>query len=487
MFKIYIVLMLFIFTSMLKADKITDVTATDVNPLQIGDIMQTDRVTATIKPFTINQEKCEVEFNNDLDHVKNIFSEQIKRIWGNLKNDASYLVNEMEYMIVQETIIKTLAGVEFMIQNNTTELISGIQGELQACIAKVEAKTVSSDVGGGAGDQGFTMKFGFNPKEQLAIMECYKEVVYPTNPTNDDIILLKQYEDKYRKLISQIMYGQLNIMIENMVQAKTDNVCNNLTKKKQENFAYLVDMLENGKIVLLNNKNIKSSIYFELLEEENQLLSGKYTKDAGEITEVRVNEDEIAKQELFVDMEPDSFEVFKEDVKGYMVSLVNNYGITLNSETVNILQEMIIDEIFEVNELSKNLQTLLISLSRSPEYYYNRYNKGVFGEDFTMARVDIVREVLNKTLVYTYSKGEYIRQEKLKIYYANVQQFIQVNNAFLLQILILDRYMFRYKEKINNAIIKNIAKKKEIEKEIYFRDFCAKNKLSIYEELCEAK
>jgi len=269
------------------------------------------------------------------------------------------------------------------------------------------------------------------------------------------------------------------------MSAKRDNVCGNITNKKKENLAYLVDMLENQKIILLNNKNIKSSIYFELMDEENEVLGRTDKKDAGEITEVKVVEDEIAKQPLFVDMEPDSFMVFKEDVEGYMVSLIKNYGRVLNEATVDILQDMVIDEIFGDEELSNDFQTLLITLSKSPEYFYNRYTNSAYGKDYQIARVDVIKEVLNKTLLYTYSKGEYIRQEKLKLYYANMQQYIQVNNAFLLQILMLDRYMYRYKERINNAIVNNIAKKKQIEKELYFRDFCLTNRLSIYDGLCE--
>lgn len=469
------------------ADSITDVSITNISPLNIGDILQTDRITTTIKPFNINMQKCEIEFNDGLKNLKNEFKSQIDSIWQNIKQDATYLADEMQYLIVQESIVKILAATEFIYQKGQTQLISAMQGELEACLAKVTAKSASTDVGGGAGDQGNTYKIGLAPKEAMATMECYAEVLYPSNTSNEDMILLKQYEDKYRKLINQIMYGQLNITLENMTADNSNNVCGNITQKKKENLAYLVDMLENQKIILLNNKNIKSSIYFELMDEENKVLNRTLKKDAGEITEIRVEEDEIAKQTLFTDMEPESFKVFKSDIEGYMISMVKNYGTALNEATADILQDMIIDEIFKSDEIASDLQTLLIALSKSPEYFYNRYTNGAYGQDYRIARIDIIKEVLNKTLLYAYSKGEYVRGEKLKLYYANMQQYIQVNNAFLLQILMLDRYMYRYKERLNSAIVKNIAKKKEIEKEIYFRDFCTENKQSLYDVLCERK
>jgi len=53
------------------------VVQTSISPLNIGDIMQTDRITTTIKPFVINTEKCEVEFNDGLKNLKNEFKSLI--------------------------------------------------------------------------------------------------------------------------------------------------------------------------------------------------------------------------------------------------------------------------------------------------------------------------------------------------------------------------------------------------------------------------
>lgn len=519
MLKKFLVISVLSCASLLFSDSITDLVKTDVSPLTVENA-QAETSGVSFKPFNVNTEKCEIEFNGDLEAVTNEFQEQLKQIWENIKGDTQYFAQQLKNKALQEAIIKIPTYIEFMMQKQTPELMSKIAEELSSCVDKTVSKGAQMDLGGGSGDQMGTIKAGVKPKELLGVVECYQEAFYPSNMTADDVILLNQIEEKWKKTIGALLYGQLNIVLKNFTVERNNNVCTNIKEKKEEDLAYLVDMLENQKVVFLNNKVVESSVNFEVSETEDKSLGVKVKEDVAEVTQIKVKKDKIATQAMFVDMEPASFEVFKEDVKAYMIKLARSFEYSLNEETLFFLQNMIVWQIFEdgKEDLSYDFHPLLITLAKSPEFFYDRYVKSPnlsasmaktpdfgFGSlsflqgralghkpspkeaarlSYEAMKPLIVKEILNKTLLYVYTKGEYIREQKMELYNANSWQFVQSPNTILLQLLLLDRYRFRYKEKVHNAIINNLATKKQIERELFFRDFCMKNESKIYDDLC---
>jgi len=425
MLKKFFVLMLVFNTTFVFADRITDLIETNVNHLNVGDIFETNTTSMVFKPFSVDTGRCEIDFNGDLNQLKNTFKDQMDTIWNEIKTNSSFFIDGLRNKATQEMLIKIPTYLEYAYQKGTPEIFESIATEVEVCIEKTTLKSLQFDIGGGVGDQGLTGKMGIEPKELLAVATCYQEALYPSNMTKDDIILLNQIEEKWKKIIATILYGQLNTLLESLVVERNNNVCSNITGKKQENLAFLVDMLENQQIVLLNNKSIKSSVFFEIEEKESETISAVEKNDAAELTELRLEVDPITTEPLFIDMEGAPFIVLKEDIRSYMVKLSKSYGFTLNEQTVEFLRDVVIKQIFYGTNnggLSPDLQTLIITLSKNPNFFYNRYYEKLgsnvtFDNKYKDVRFGIVREVLNKTLLYAYSKGDYIRQQKLKIYY----------------------------------------------------------------------
>ena len=465
--------------------------------------------TIAFKPLSINEETCELEVG-DLDVMAKEMKKQIKKIIEDIKTGGKEFYKHKKNQLLKETLTKLPAYTEFMYLKKDTKIIANIAKELGSCVEDSATKGIDMSMGGGAGDQGGEMRIGIKPKELGAIAECYVDALYPKNMTDEDQKLLKKLEKKWEESINTLLKTQLNLMIKNIQKPVNKNICTESIEAKRNDMSYLIDNI--GSIYLLDNTNLNADIDFQIETEEEYNERIDSSKDVveknkeeekgrikkNEKTSISIGKESLSKQPLFTDMEEAPFKLFKSIVKKYMIDLSNTYGIYLNRETKDYVEIILTKLIFETNKKGEkdDFYTLIYKLSENVEYFNKDaeddgeiiYELNIEESDFKnysrKVNVEIVRDILNKTLLNAYSRYQKVQANKLNIYNANIPRIFEVNNKHIIQILMVDRYFYRYKKLLEEKYIKRIIYKKELEKQMIIKNFCIYRRTQMFEELC---
>lgn len=467
-------------------------------------------------PVSFDETKCEI----DLKGNAKILQEKIKKFVDNAINDlrgnAKQFWEAEKRKAIMNSLVKVPAIIEYYTIKGDSGYFTQVAQEVSLCTSSATQKALTTDTGGGGGDQGGTMKMGFKAKELASIVGCYNDVLYPSSMTADEQKLMLRLEAKWKKIINLLLNSTMRLTLKGL-KGTPKNICNATSKQAKKDIGLLLD--REGQLVLLNNESVYGEYHIGLNTNEKKLedKNADDYKIVETIQNLSVEKDKINTNPMFTDIEPQNYKIFlneivayvkKSSIAGETTGINTNYltSFFLNKFYVDYLTQdtFIFEEEYSIiyNRLkSKNLEEnnfyllflkMNINYDRLVEAFYDNIKLDKYDVSdiekkmnvpvgFYNTKAEIIKAldknkikyILGQMYINLYSKMQYLKDKKYKIYYSNILEMLKVNNKKLNLILYMDRMNYQSNIMLEDGFNKMLLLNKEEEKLENIYTFCA--------------
>lgn len=502
-------------------NNVIDIIQSD-NPLQKAiteQQIQTKSKKFTFQPVQLDPNKCDLNFG-DFEKLKDDIDQYINEVIEDIGSGAKEFMEAEKRKMLQASLIKIPATIEFMLVKNGWGYMGQVASDMTDCITSATTAGVTTDTGGGGGDQGQTMKFGVDLKELTSAVGCIEDAFYPPEMAQEDLLLLEKLHKKWKKTINTVLNTTVKATLSGLTAEKS-NICTLQSQEKNKDMAAYLDSV--GGLVLLDNQMVEGA--FDMQEAPNP--EKKYKKNADDtvvgMTESTflIKADEVNTNPMFTDIEPQNYQKFISDIVAMKKRILAQTSfLNVNPTTVVFLGKFLDNYIMEIKDKDLKLYKTIYKLFKDQgipeqaniymfelkmaetypeierlfvkEVIAGRYPEIGIGDAFgttttypdayTMVKSidkERVKLALNQMFLFTHSKNQFYKNKKFRLYYSNIVKNLKQNQPKTRDVLRLDRRHYRKNielEQQNTALI-TYRKVNSVKQE--WIDFCLENSATI--------